>query len=318
MKNAALVVLLLLPAGAGAGEFDRSARGATTAQFLRLGAGARATAMGEAYSTVADEASALYWNPAAMIQVEKRSVTLMHAAYLDSVSYDYGAFAHNVGGAGVWGIGFQRLSAGKIMETDQAGVEAGTFQPVDLAISAGYAYELDYAGAYGPFDALQGFSIGVAAKFVRTKVALSGQTAAADLGILSPKLADGRLRLSGTVQNLGGRIKLDQEGNDLPLVVKAGASFKATDRWLFALDLASPRDNAPYAALGTEYRLPAGRDLALAGRLGFNSRTVGDVDGVTGLSAGFGIAFQRSSLDYSFVPFGSVGQAHRISLTFGF
>lgn len=313
MKNAALAVLLLLPAAAGAGEFDRSARGGSTAQFLRLGAGARATGMGEAHSAVADDASALYWNPAAMVQVEKRSVTLMHAEYLDSVSYDYGAFAQNLGRNGAWGLGFQHLTAGKITETDQAGVETGSFRPTDLAAALGYAYELDESA-----DSLAGVSFGVAAKFVRTKIALAGQTAAADLGVLSPRLADGRLRLSGTVQNIGGRIKLDREGDELPLVVKAGAAFKADERWLAALDLAAPRDNAPYAAVGTEYRLPAGPDLSLAGRLGFNSRTIGDVDGVTGLSAGFGVALRRSSLDYSFVPFGSVGQAHRVSLTLGF
>lgn len=312
MKNLFLAVLLL-PIGASAGEFDRSARGSTTAQFLRLGAGARATAMGEAYSAVADEASALYWNPAAMVQVEKRSVTLMHAEYLGGVTYDYGAFAQNLGRGGAWGFGFQHLTAGKITETDQAGVETGSFRPTDLAAALGYAYELDESA-----DSLEGVSFGVAAKFVRTKVALAGQTAAADLGVLSPRMADGRLRLAGTVQNIGGRIKLDREGNELPLSVKLGAALKLGERWLAALDVAAPRDNAPHGAAGTEYRLPVGPELSLAGRLGFNSRTIGDVDGVTGLSAGFGLIHKRSSFDYSFVPFGSVGQAHRISLTLGF
>ena len=41
-----------------------SKTGTTAAQFLKIGIGARALAMGGAYSAVSDDATALYWNPA--------------------------------------------------------------------------------------------------------------------------------------------------------------------------------------------------------------------------------------------------------------
>lgn len=307
MRNIALVVLAVLsPAVAAAAEFTRSARGTTTAQFLKLGAGARGLALGEAYSAAADDATALYWNPAAMTQVEKRSVTVMRAEYLDSIAYNYGAFAQNLGEAGAFGLGVQHLTAGAIAETDQAGVQTGTFRPTDLALSAGYALETG------------GFGLGLAAKLIRTKIASTGRSAAVDLGLLSPRLLDERLRVSAVVQNAGSRIKLDSESGELPLTMRLGAAFRGTERWLLTAEAVAPRDNGPHAAVGAEYRLAVGDKATLAGRLGFNSRTVADVDGVTGVSTGIGVAFQRSSLDYAFVPFGSVGHAHRLSLTFGF
>ena len=37
--------------------------GISTAQFLKIGVGGRATAMGDAFVAVANDVSALYWNP---------------------------------------------------------------------------------------------------------------------------------------------------------------------------------------------------------------------------------------------------------------
>ena len=48
--------------------------GTRSAEFLTLGAGARAEAMGQAFTAVADDGSALYWNPATNLWMPLPSV----------------------------------------------------------------------------------------------------------------------------------------------------------------------------------------------------------------------------------------------------
>lgn len=287
-------------------QFSSAARGTAGAQFLELGAGARAAAMGEAYSATADDASALYWNPAALTRIESRSATFMHAAYIASSYFDYSAYGQKLGAKGAFGAGLQYFSAGSIAQTDATGTDVGTFRPYDLALSLGYAYDFD------------GFSLGLAGKLIRSKVLTTAQAEAVDLGLLSPAVLDERLRLAFTMTNLGSMMRFDAADEPLPLAFRLGSSYKVTDRWLAALDLVAPRDDAPYAALGTEYRMALDGPWKLAGRAGLNSQTLGGIDGFTGVSFGVGIGHGRLAMDYAFTAMGGVGQSNRLSMTFGF
>lgn len=312
LRLLAAVCALAVPGQAA--DFSASARGTTAAEFLELGVGARAAALGEAYSAAADEASALYWNPAALTCIPKRSVTFMHAAYVDSSYFDYAAYGQNLGASGAWGAGYQYFSAGSITQTDQAGANIGTFRPYDLAATLGYAYVFK---GLGP-ELLDGFSLGLAAKFIRSQVLDAAQTGAVDLGVLSPRYLQERLRLAFTATNLGGTLRFEQSRESLPLALRLGSAYRITERWLAALDAAFPRGDAPYAALGTEYQLLTEGPWKFAGRAGFNSQTVGGIDGFTGASFGAGIGYGGCVMDYAFVPLGGVGQAHLVSLTYNF
>ena len=42
------------------------------------------------------------------------------------------------------------------------------------------------------------------------------------------------------------------------------------------------------------------------------------LDGLTGVTAGFGLAYRGIALDYAFLPSGDLGTAHRVSLTYRF
>lgn len=308
---AASSVLLLFAVPAGA-AFSSGARGTTTADFLRLGVGGRAIAMGEAYTAATDDAGSLYWNPAGLARIESRNATFMHAAYLASSFYDYAAYGQRAGESGALGIGLQYFSAGSMAQTDEVGTEVGAFSPHDLAASAGYAYRFD--GERLPL--LADWSAGVAGKFIQSKILAGAQTGAVDLGALSPAYLGGRLRLALAAANIGGKMRFDAESQDLPMTFKLGGAFQAADRWLASLDLGVPKNDHPFVALGTEYWLVPSGPWRLAGRAGFNSRTVGSIDGLTGASVGIGLVYAGASMDYAFAPMGDLGMAHRISLSF--
>ncbi len=302
-KLLALIALLCIQSPVWA-DFNADARGTTTANFLKLGVGARAVGMGEAYSAVADDATALYWNPAALSRMAGGSATFMHAPYLASTFYDYGAFAQRFGNHAL-GIGVQYFSAGSIDQTDINNTSLGSFNPYDVAASLGYAYRWSEEGP----------ALGVAGKFIQSKILNTATAYAADFGIQSRLYAE-RLRLAFTAVNIGSKMTFEQESDNLPLALRVGSSLKLTEHWLSSLDIVFPKDNSPYTALGTEYGWHVSDALLLSGRLGYNSRTAGDISGITGLSFGMGFGFKNLDLDYAFLPYGGVGITHRLSLSF--
>src|SRR6185503_601516 len=103
---------LLLVAGvlsyvpAQAALFSESGKGTAAGQFLKFGAGARAEGMGEAYTVLAQDATALYWNPAGLSSVEHWGLSLMHMVGVEETSFEYGSAAKRLGG-GVLGVGVQ-------------------------------------------------------------------------------------------------------------------------------------------------------------------------------------------------------------------
>lgn len=299
---------VIVPAHAA---FNKEARGTTTANFLKLGTGARAIALGEAYSAAADDATSLFWNPAGLARIEHQTATLMYAPYLAETSYSYGAWGRRLGRRHAIGASVQYFSAGTLSETDANNASLGDFHPYDLAISAGYAYRFSHRLRE------EGWTAGAAVKWVQSKILATAQTATLDFGVQSRPFFD-RLRLALSVANAGGSLKFEEESDPLPTTIRLGSAFQITDPWLVTFDLIMPRDNDPYAALGSEYRWRLSDQLGLAARAGYNGRAQGDVNGFTGVTLGGGLRYEAFDMDYALQPYGDLGLTHRISLSFRF
>lgn len=294
-----LVIVFISSAGVAAAGDNV---GTTTAPFLKLGAGARAIAMGEAVTAGSTDATALYWNPAGMTAVEKQSIALMHTAYLDSSAYEYASYVRRLAGGAAVGAGLQYFSVGDITQTDTSGNTVGSLKPNDLALSIGYARGV---GVY---------SVGLSAKYIRSKLADAASTWAVDVGAMSPPMFRDRLRGGISVRNLGGKLKFDSESEELPLSVRAGAEATLLPAWRTELDFEFPKDNTAFILLGTEYQFMREGPWGAALRAGYNGRTGSDINGTNGFSVGTGIHFNRVSVDYGFLPFGDLGGTHHISL----
>lgn len=299
-----ILALFFVPSFSHALDFSSANKGSTAASFLKLGVGARGEAMGEAFSALTDEADALYWNPAALTRVERRSFILTHAPYLDGSYAEYVGAAQNLGPLGALGAGFQYYSASKINIVDENGDTFGSFTPHDMAFSLGYAYR------FGRF-----FSFGAAIKYIQSKLFSSANTKTADFGLLSGPLWQDKLRLALVATNVGGSLKYEQVAVGLPLLFKLGASYRLTPSWIATLEGGAPIDDHPFVAIGTEYSLAVSKEVRFSGRAGFNSRNLAELGGVRAVYFGLGAAFSSLAADYAMNPMGGIGISHRVSLT---
>ncbi|MFH1010017.1 MAG: UPF0164 family protein, partial [bacterium] len=78
--------------------------GTTAAPFLGIAVGARALGMGGAFVSVADDATALYWNPAGIARLSSYEVILVHTDWISDLSYDFVGVVFPLRGAGALGI----------------------------------------------------------------------------------------------------------------------------------------------------------------------------------------------------------------------
>jgi len=318
MQSALTAVLLLaaaVPARAVADPpyFSNKAIGTTTADFLNLPVGARAAGMGGAYTAVSDEASAIYWNPAGLVQIPKLSAVFMRAQYVDDISYQYAAYAHRLSYDAVIAASILLTDIGSISHTDVSGniMPDAAFTPRDEV------FTLSYSKAILEFsDKDIDVSVGVSAKYIRSKIVESASSYAGDIGVMTYNFGDIPYRLAVTVTNMGGGLKYSDESNPLPLAMKLGGSINPFKNMLISADVVFPKQNKPNLLVGAELATTPNELTRLCVRAGLNAQEMRD--GLTGFSLGLGATLHFFSLDYAFVPLGELGATHRISLTFDF
>lgn len=290
---------LLIASPALPAAFSTSSRGTTGAQFLELPVSARAAAMGSAQGATVRDATSLDYNPAALASIDGGDAVFMHAEHFEGISYDYLAVARRFGETGTFALGVRSLSPGRIDEVDNTGAATGaSFSPRDLAMAVGYG------------RSYKGFDVGVAGKFISSRIEESAHAFALDLGA---RYRQDAWALSAGLANAGTGLKFRQRSDPLPLTLRLGSSLD----WrgcTFALDVLAPRGTAPYPALGVEYRRRVSELFAFAGRMGYDGRLMqSKLGGITGIAFGVGIEAGRVRFDYAIAPYGDLGLTHRLT-----
>ena len=306
---------LLWPGRAAAAQgFNSDAAGTAGTQFLKVASGARGAALGEAYSAYSDDAFALDWNPAGLININYKSLVFMHAPYLAGTYADYFAYAENAGEVGAWGLAVKQMNFGEIRRTDSSGMDMGGFTPYDVALTVGLAC---YVTAFNR-EPSERFVLGATGKFVRSKISATDSTISADIGVLTPLMFDGTFRMALTGQNIMGSLRFDKEETLLPLILRLGTLTKLSGNLNLTADAIAARDHLPFLAAGAEARLSPYADMDLFLRAGFNTRAVSDLSGTRNATFGAGFRYTNYRLDYAFSPFGDIGTVHRISISMTF
>ncbi|MGB6032858.1 MAG: PorV/PorQ family protein [Bacteroidota bacterium] len=318
--------------------------GTTAAQFLKIGVGPRAIAMGGAYVASNRDVTSLYWNVGAFQQAEKSELLFSHTDWLVDTKFQWVGFMLHLGDENAIGVSLTQLDYGEEQVTTVE-LPEGTSErwaAKDLSLGISYSRRLT-----------DRFSMGATVKYIEQRIwNESATTFAFDLGLLFVT-GFNDMRLGVSMTNFGGDLRMD--GSDLTKRVdvdpqnagsnKALVANMKTDPWALPLafrvglamdvvktesllltlaaDAIRPNDNDSFVNLGGEVGWRSSARTHYYGlflRGGYKS--VVGIDTEEGLSFGGGLTYTAGGIgsiqvDYAYTQFGLFGNLNTIAVSIG-
>jgi hypothetical protein len=308
--------------------------GTSAATFLEIGVGARAMAMGGAYAAVANDVSALYWNPAGIAWVDGVQIELMHNEWIANTNYDFAGIVIPLSFIqSTIGFSFISLDYGSdlVRTVDRPEGTGERFSASDVAVSISIASALTNR-----------FAFGLSGKYVNQKIwNETGSAMALDFGVFYSTMLEG-LRLGASMCNFGNEIQLggsdlrdtidpDEEvanydrvpvdlktgSYPLPLLFRVGISYENTlgafGNVLLSMDVNHPSNATESINFGIEYGY--GNMFYLRG----GYQNLFERDSINGMTFGGGINIYKLGsmglrIDYAWSDWGILENAQRFSV----
>lgn len=317
-----------------------SKTGTTAAAFLEIAAGGTAIGMGGAFVSVANDASALYWNPSGIAELDKKEILVSHTDWIAETNYDFAGLIIPLGNLGNIGLSFTSLTMDdiKVRTIEKPDGTGEFYNASDLAIGLSYARKIT-----------ERFSIGFTAKYIKQSIwHMSASTVAIDAGTKFRTDLFGGMVIGASISNFGPSMQL--EGRDtryfirvdesklgsneniptnieldsfeLPLLFQLGISTYILNlddySILLAIDAMHPNNNKESMNIGTEIKLMQFFYL----RGGYKDLFLEDSEG--GLSLGIGVNSEMlfsdsiAKFDYAYRDFGRLKDVHTFSVSITF
>ncbi len=274
----------------------------TSATFLKIGAGARAAGMGDAFCSLADDAYAMYWNPAGLGYIKGSQFGVTHLEWLTEINQEQIGFVQQIGSKTGFGVNISHLMANNFDRTNKDGI-IGTFGAANTLLGLSLGRQLGNRFSFGLNMKCSHLSMDDV-KVINYN---------GDIGMLW-QISKG-LRLGLNVQNIGSDVKFIEKGSPLPLNVKAGigCSLEGVN---INIDINKVQGLETNVHAGGEYWIAD----TIALRMGIKNEITSDTHGkpsgmATGITAGMGLRLGRFQLDYAYAPYGSLDETHRVSLS---
>jgi hypothetical protein len=322
MPALALAALLaaIAPAPAESAQGQQRA-GTISGTFLKIGVGARAVGMGESFVAVANDPTAIYWNPAGLASMQRQEVSFNHLSWPGDINYEHIAFVlpvRRMGGSLAFQVGALSTQMDETTELMPFGT-GRSFYYSDILVGVAYARRWT--------DKLL---IGAGVKYVREDLGsgVGGPVTSeplVDIGSIY-YLGYGSVRIATSLSSFGSQLKPDgdfvspvsqevrsYDGFDPPTVFRFGLAFEPIENQRQKLTVSfegnQPSDNQQQLKCGLEWTWK--RQLALRSGYNFNADELKLSAGV-GLFASIGQT--KSTVDYSYTDGGFLGGISRIAL----
>jgi hypothetical protein len=313
-----LALVLMLPA---LGQAQVRKTGITGLAFLKVGVGARQVALGSAATSLRDDASMMFWNPAGVaLSGGKTQFTFTYNKWIADLGHYAAGVTHDFGWIGTAGVGFIGFGKSGIPASRDANdpETSDTYDYFDTAL------QLTYAKSFTDRLAL-GFNV----KYLNESISgVSASAVAVDFGS-TYQIGWRNITLGARVNNLGSDIKFFNQATPLPLNFSFGISGELvqTDnhKVMLAVDATKPQDTEQLFFTGGEYTVNklfsvrGGYKFLYSGRKDrLNLKT--SEEGITfGGGLNLKVSAYRAKVDYAYSDFGNLfDTVHKISATFEF
>jgi hypothetical protein len=278
-----------------------SSAGTSSVLLLRFGHSARAAGLSEAFTGLANDENALYYNPAGLANINEGIITLNHAEWFADIHISNISFGYNYKKNFGLAFGFTHMWMPGLEAKDIDGRDLGLFHVNTSIVNVGCAYKF-HSSFFG----------GIGIKYFQDNPHsdISASGLALDAGFYLHSAIPG-LTAGIAVQNFGGDIQYIQEKQQIPLTYRLGVAYKIYDYNLTILtDAVKARDTDFFFNLGFEYVLKEIITLRLGNKF------------IRGKlftpSYGLGFTLNNYQVNYTLFYHNMLGFTHRVGFTFNF
>jgi hypothetical protein len=294
--------------------------GISTAEFLKIGVGGRASALGDAFVAIANDASALYWNPAGLVQFKDDQVMFSHNIWVVDINHDFLGAVYHLDETNAFGISFTSLSMQDMQVTTE-------YQPLgtgayfsfgDVALAVTYSRKMT-----------EQFSFGGTVRYIEeTLDMLKMRGVMIDLGTyywtglgtsrfaVAVSNFGNQLAPDGKVVLIGKRSSSQWQAFSPPTVFRIGFALEPYqdeyNKFTASIQLNHPNDNSENVSTGLEYSWRS--IFYLRGGYKFN---VDEQNYSFGAGVNIPISIGNITVDYAYSNFVRLGSANRFSIILG-
>jgi hypothetical protein len=308
--NLVLLLFLLVNSTSGTNHtvhtsafFDRDEPGATAANFLKIGIGAKAKGMGGAFVGLADDPSAIYWNPAGLSQLDYPQVMFVHNQWAQDIRYEYVGCALSIDPKNTVAAAVMFLHMGEILGYDENDEPTSFFSAYDAAMLLGYSRKLS-----------SHLSMGWTIKGILEKLEdQKAQAAAFDMGLFY----DSRILSFGlSLRNLGTKLKFIERRHPLPTELEVGITLKVLDsHLLLSTDIDFLTNSSAVFQHGIEYNFQ--NVLFIRSGVEYKIQNQSSPSS-TSPAVGGGLRISNFQFDYTYSSVKFLGDLHHFSLIYIF